>query len=275
MSTLEGKVALITGAARGQGRSHAIRLAEDGADIIAIDFDGKVPSVPYALSGAEDLAETVNLVEKTGRRIVSYTADVRDGDALDKAARDGVGELGRIDIVCANAGVLSYGASWELTSAQWKDTIDINLTGVWNTVHAALPTLIAEEKGCIILTSSMAGLRGASGALPYVAAKWGIVGMTRTLAIELGPKNIRVNAVHPTTVYTDMVTHEATYKLFRPELENPQMSDCEELFYGMQTLPIPWIEPSDVSAAISWLASDEARYVTGISLPIDGGAAIK
>jgi NAD(P)-dependent dehydrogenase (short-subunit alcohol dehydrogenase family) len=187
----------------------------------------------------------------------------------------GVAALGGLDIVCANAGILSHSPSWELTTAMWQETIDINLNGVWNTIRASLQPLFDRGAGNIVMTSSMAGLRGVANALPYVAAKWALVGMTRSLAIELGPRNIRVNAVHPTTVLTDMVNNDAVRGLFRPDLENPSMADCDEGFRSLQSLPIPWIEPRDVSAAISWLVSDEARYVTGISLPVDGGAAIK
>lgn len=272
---LSGKIALVTGAARGQGRSHALRLAREGADIIAIDVPGDIASVPYGMGTAADLAETVEGVEALDRRIVAVHADLRDEGAVQQAVDQGLAAFGKIDIVCANAGILSYAPCWELTSAQWNDTIGTNLNGVWHTIKAALPALMAGNGGNIVITSSMVGVKPGANALPYVAAKSALLGMTKALAIELGPKNIRVNAVAPTTVNTPMVTHQTTYDLFRPDLTNPTLDDCVESFAGLQALPIPWIETGDVSAAIAWLVSTEARYVTGICLPVDGGASIK
>jgi (+)-trans-carveol dehydrogenase len=273
---LQNKVAFITGAARGQGRSHAIRLAQEGADIIAVDICDQVDSVPYDLARPEDLAETVSQVEALDRRIVATQADVRDLGALTKAVDDGVAELGRLDIVSANAGIVSYGTLDDITEQTWQDMIDINLTGVWRTVRASLPHIRAGGRGgSIILTSSTAGLIAYPGIGHYTAAKHGVVGLMRTLALELAPEMIRVNSVHPTSVNTDMVNNEATYKLFVPGVENPTTEQFAEVSTQMQALPIPWVEPVDISNAVLFLASDEGRYITGVALPVDAGVIIK
>lgn len=275
MGSAAGKVAVITGAARGQGRSHAVRFAREGADIVAIDFADTIDSVAYPLAAEDDLRQTARLVEEQGRRVLAIDADVRDRTAMEKAVASTLETFGRIDILSANAGILSYAPAAEVTPQQWDDTIAVNLDGVWHIVRAVIPSMIAAGSGVIVLTSSLVGIRPSANALPYVAAKSALVGMTKALAIELGPHNVRVNSVHPTTVGTDMVLNEPTYRMFRPDLENPTQEDCLAAFASLQVLPIPWIEPRDVTAAVVWLCSDEARYVTGVNLPIDGGAAIK
>jgi (+)-trans-carveol dehydrogenase len=273
---VDGKVACITGAARGQGRSHAIRLAQEGADIIAIDICAQVDSVPYAMARPDDLAETVKEVEALNRRIVATQADVRDYDALKAALDDGVRKLGRLDIVSANAGIVSSRRAGELSEQSWQDVIDINLTGVWHTAKAAVPHLIDGGRGgSIILTSSAAGLKASRNIAHYVSAKHGLVGLMRTLALELARHSIRVNSVHPTTVGTDMILNDATYRLFRPDLENPTVDDAAEGFMSLNALPIKWVEPIDISNALLFLASDEARYITGVALPVDAGCTIK
>ncbi len=273
---VEGKVAFITGAARGQGRSHAIRLAEEGADIIAVDLLGQVGSVPYAMSTPEDLEQTVKEVEALDRRIVATKADVRDFDAVKQALDAGVAELGRLDIVSANAGIFSVGQSVDLSEQEWRDMIDVNLTGVWHATKAATPHLIeGGHGGSMILTSSTAGIQAIQNAAHYVAAKHGVVGLMRTLALELAPHMIRVNSVHPTTVNTDMIQNDAVYQLFRPDLEHPTVDDVSETFLSMNALPIKWVEPVDISNAVLFLASDEARYITGTTLTIDGGLTLK
>jgi (+)-trans-carveol dehydrogenase len=273
---VEGKVAFITGAARGQGRSHAIRLAQEGADIIAVDLCGQVGSVPYAMSTPEDLAQTVKEVEALDRRIIATQADVRDFDAVKAAVDQGVAELGRLDIVSANAGIASYGAADELAEQTWRDMIDINLTGVWHAAKATIPHLIAGGRGgAIILTSSTAGLMGMGNLAHYVSAKHGVVGLMRTLALELAPHSIRVNSIHPTTVNTDMIQNQGTYDLFRPDLEHPTVDDAGEAFLSLNALPIKWVEPVDISNALLFLASDEARYITGVTLPVDAGSVLK
>jgi (+)-trans-carveol dehydrogenase len=273
---VEGKVAFITGAARGQGRSHAIRLAQEGADIIAVDLCAQVESAPYPMSTPEDLAQTVKEVEALDRRIVATQADVRDYGALKAALDDGVAQLGRLDIVSANAGIASYGRADELPEQTWQDMIDTNLTGVWHTAKSAIGHLKAGGRGgSIILTSSTAGLKGMENLAHYVAAKHGVVGLMRTLALELAPDMIRVNSVHPTSVNTDMIQNDATYRLFAPDLANPTREQVGNRFLATNALPIQWVEPVDISNAVLWLASDESRYVTGVTLPVDAGSVTK
>jgi (+)-trans-carveol dehydrogenase len=273
---VEGKVAFITGAARGQGRSHAVRLAQEGADIIAVDICAQVASVPYPMATPEDLAQTVKEVEALDRRIVATPADVRDYAGLKKALDDGVAKLGRLDIVCSNAGIASYGSAAELDETTWQDMIDTNLTGMWHACRAAIPHLIEGGRGgSIVITSSDAGLKGFQNLAHYVSAKHGVVGLMRTLALELAPHFIRVNSLHPTTVNTDMVQNDATYRLFRPDLQNPGRLDMADAGLGINALPIPWVEPVDISNAVLFLASDEARYVTGVTLPVDAGFMVK
>ena len=272
-----GKVAFITGAARGQGRSHAIRLARDGADIIAVDLCGQVASVPYPMSTPADLAETVKEVEALDRRIVATQADVRDYGALKAALDDGVAQLGRLDIVSANAGIASYGPADELTEEEWQDMLDVNLTGVWHAAKAAIPHLRAAGGGSIILTSSTAGLMPFPNMAHYTSAKHGVVGLMRTLALELAPDFIRVNTVHPTAVDTDMIHNKPTYDLFAPDLPEAERTteNLKERFQALNALPIPWVEARDISNAVLFLASDEARYITGVTLPVDAGSVTK
>jgi SDR family mycofactocin-dependent oxidoreductase len=273
---VEGKVAFITGAARGQGRSHAIRLAQEGADIIAVDICAQIDSVPYPMATPEDLAQTVKEVEALDRRIVASQADVRDYGALKAALDAGVAELGRLDIVSANAGISSVGRADELAEQTWQDMIGTNLTGVWHAAKAAIPHLKAGGRGgSIILTSSAAGLMAMENIAHYVSAKHGVVGLMRTLALELAPDNIRVNSLHPTMVNTPMIMNEPTYRLFRPDLENPTVDDAGPAFLTLNALPVKWVEPVDISNALLFLASDEARYITGVTLPIDAGCVIK
>jgi SDR family mycofactocin-dependent oxidoreductase len=278
MGVLEGKVAFITGAARGQGRSHAIRLAEEGADVIALDIcrDG-VETVGYELGSADDLDATVAEVEARGRRAVKGVADVRDLAQVQSVVDAGLTELGRIDIVCANAGIGTWALAWEMTPQQWQDMIDVNLTGVFNATRAALPSMVErDEGGSVVLTSSTAGLIGYQHTAHYTAAKHGVIGLMKVLAQELGPHRIRVNAVCPTTVNTPLVVNDATFELFAPEVSRPTADDVREPFAALNILPdVPWIEPEDVSDAVVWLCSDAARYVTGISLPIDAGNTVK
>ena len=271
-----GKVAFITGAARGQGRSHAVRLAQEGADIIAVDLCAQIDSVPFPMATPEDLAETVAQVEALDRRIVATQADVRDYAALKAALDDGVAGLGRLDIVSANAGICSYGRADVLPGQTWQDIIDTNLTGVWHTAKAAIPYLIAGGRGgSIILTSSGGGIRAMENLVHYAASKHGVIGIMRTLALELGPHFIRVNALLPGTVNTPMIQNEPCYRLFRPDLDDPTVEDLTDRLTGRNSLPIRWVEPVDVSNALLFLASDEGRYITGVPLPIDSGSLNK
>ena len=259
-----GKVAFITGAGRGMGRSHAIRLAEEGADIIAVDIGKDYDTVGYGMSTEADLAETVKAVEALDRRIIATQADVRNGQALKKALDDGVAQLGRLDIVCANAGICTAQSWDEVTPAVWQDTIDTNLTGVWNTMVAAAPHLIAGGGGSIICTNSAAGIKGLPFLAPYVAAKHGVVGIARTMANELAKHNIRVNTVHPTSVNTPMVAGLGGLNaLFG---KDPNLAPI-----FMNTLSVDMVEARDVSNAVLFLASDEARYVTGLEFTVDAG----
>ena len=278
MGLLDSKVAFVTGAARGQGRSHAIRLADEGADIIALDIGrDAVETVGYALGTSDELDETIAAVEARGRRAVGRLADVRDLAQVQSVVDAGLETLGRIDIVCANAGIGTWAVSWEMTSQQWQDMIDVNLTGVFNAARAALPSMVERgEGGSVVLTSSTAGLIGYLHTAHYTAAKHGVIGLTKVLAQELGPHRIRVNAVCPTTVNTPLVVNDATFELFAPHLEHPTADDVREPFAALNILPdTPWIEPEDVSEAVVWLCSDAARYITGIALPIDAGNVVK
>ena len=277
MGRVEGKVAFVSGAARGQGRSHAIRLAQEGADIIAVDIEGQIDTVPYPMSTPADMEETVRQVEALDRRIIATKADVRDFDSIKAAVDDGVAQLGRLDIVSANAGIFSFGATDELDEQHWQDMLDVNLSGVWHVAKATIPHLKAAGGGSMILTSSDAGLKGMANIGHYVSAKHGVVGLMRTLALELAPHYIRVNTLNPTTVNTDMIKNAATYALFAPDLPTSEqtLENIEPRFTAMNAMPIPWVEPVDISNALLFLASDEARYVTGVTLPVDAGWLLK
>lgn len=275
MGKLEGKVAFITGAARGQGRSHAIRLAQEGADIIAVDVSQQVDTVPYNTARPGDLEETVREVEALDRRIVATEADVRDLSALQQAADDGVAQLGRIDIVLANAGISTMAPTLEMDETMWQTMIDINLTGVWKTVRAAAPHIVAGGRGgSIVLTSSLAAMWANENIAHYSAAKAGLIGMMQVLAKELAPQSIRVNTVHPTTVATEMILNDATYRLFRPDVEQPTRADFEEAARQLNRLPVSMVEPVDISNAILYLVSDDGRYVTGTTHVVDAGGRL-
>ncbi|MFC4069618.1 mycofactocin-coupled SDR family oxidoreductase [Actinoplanes subglobosus] len=279
MGRVDGRVALITGAARGQGRSHAVRLAEEGADIIAIDVCRDLEVTEYPLADAADLEETGRLVEKTGRRVVLRQADVRDAAALKEAVASGVAELGRLDAVVANAGILPIGAGRPVTA--FTDTVDVNLLGAVNTVHAALPHL--GEGGSVILIGSVTGqIPGFGDTTPagpgfagYRFAKQVLASYVSTLAVQLAPSGTRVNAIHPTNVDTAMLRNDPMYRTFRPDLEQPGWDDAEAGFTGIQAMPIAYVEAIDVSHAVVYLASPESRYVTGLQMRIDGGALVK
>jgi SDR family mycofactocin-dependent oxidoreductase len=275
---VEGKVAFITGAARGQGRSHAVRLAQEGADIIAIDVCGPVSSnsvIPPATP--DDLAETADLIKALDRRIVTAEVDVRDFDAVRAAVDAGVEQLGRLDIIVANAGIGNGGQTLDKTSEEdWQAMIDVNLSGVWKTVKAGVPHLISGgQGGSIILTSSVGGLKAYPHTGHYIAAKHGVVGLMRTFAVELGQQSIRVNSIHPTNVNTPMFMNGGTMKLFRPDLENPGPDDLKVVAQMMHVLPVGWVEPADISNAVLFLASDEARYITGLPVTVDAGSMLK
>jgi SDR family mycofactocin-dependent oxidoreductase len=273
MGRLDGKVAFVTGAARGQGRSHALRMAQEGADIIAIDIVDQIGTVKYEMSTQADLDETVRQIEALDRRIVATKADVRDFDQVAATLDAGVAELGKLDIVSANAGIFGFDAIDVLSDEMWDDVQDVNLKGVWHTAKAAIPHLRRNGGGSIVLTSSSAGVKAIQNAGHYVAAKHGVIGLMKSLALELAPDFIRVNTVNPTSVDTPMIQNAPTYALFAPDL--PESERTREAlaprFQTLNALPIPWVQPVDISNAVLFLASDEARYITGVVFPIDAG----
>jgi SDR family mycofactocin-dependent oxidoreductase len=279
MGRLSGKVAFVTGAARGQGRSHAIRLAQEGADIVALDICESVDTVNYPLASAEDLGQTVKEVESRGARIVARIGDVRDRGRLQKAVEEGIAAFGHIDVVVANAGICP-GTDVTLAKA-FVDAVDVDLTGTMNTVAVSLPYLQAGAS--IILTGSTAGLmkgttenmEGSTGGVGYSWAKQVMVRYVEVLALQLAPHMVRLNAIHPTNVDTDLLHNDDIYRAFRPDLENPTREDAMLSFPAMQAMPIPFIDPSDVSALVAFLACDESRYMTGLNLRLDAGAMLK
>lgn len=275
MRRLEGKVAFVTGAGRGQGRSHAVRLAREGAAVIAVDICAPVESVTYPMADEADLAETGRLVEEHDVRAFTQAADVRDREGLRAALEAGLGELGRLDIVVANAGIASYAAFHEISEDAWQEMLDINLTGVWNTCVVARPALVESKGGSIIITSSAAVLKPPANLTHYAAAKHGTVGVMRSLAKELAPEMIRVNTIHPTQVDTPMVMNQEVFEMFRPELDSPDREDIVAPSTEMNLMPIPWVSSDDVSDTVVFLASDESKYITGVMIPIDAGYHLK
>ena len=269
-SSLDGKVAVITGGARGQGRSHALRLAREGADIVICDVAADIPGVPLTLARPEDLAETAKLVEELDRRCLAIQADVRDTAAINGVARAAMAEFGRIDVLCANAGVLSMvDNSWEMDDLTWDSMIDVNLTGVFKSCRAVIPHILAGGRGgSIIITSSIAGLKALPAITHYVAAKHGTVGLMRAFARELAPHNIRVNTVHPSAVDSPMVRDES---FGRWAAEHPDTAG--DLFTNL--MPVSAMEESDISDAVAFLASDQSRWVTGCTLNVDAGALLR
>jgi SDR family mycofactocin-dependent oxidoreductase len=251
-------------------------LAEEGADIVMIDIATQISSVAYPMATPEDLAETVEMVKALDRQVIASQVDVRDLAGLTDFLHRAVADLGRLDIVCANAGIYSQGLLGELDERTWRDVIDVNLTGVWNTCRAAIPHLVAGGRGgSIILTSSAVGLRAVANVGHYAAAKHGVIGLMRTLALELAPHSIRVNTVHPTGVDTPMIQNESLYRLMVPGVDHPTRDDVAPVLESLNALPVPWVEPRDVSHAVLFLASDEARFITGVTFPVDAGMTIK
>ena len=279
MSTLEGKVAFITGAARGQGRSHAIRLAREGADIIAVDICETFDSMNYPLATPEDLAQTVKDVEALDRRIVAGQGDVRVKSELKAVLDAGLAEFGRLDVVVANAGVTAMKSP--TTVQAFIDGVDVDLVGVLNTVGVAMPHLT--EGASIIVTGSTAGLmkglvdnpKAGPGGAAYGWAKRTLTSYVEVLGLQLAPHLIRINAIHPTNVNTDLLHNEDIYRAFRPDLEHPTREDAMLAFPVMQAMPIPYIEPGDVSELVAFLASDNSRYMTGLNIRLDAGAMLK
>ena len=271
MGKLDGRVALITGGARGQGRSHALTLAREGADIVICDIAAQIDTVPYPMGTKEQLDETVSLVEDLDRRCVAVQADVRDGAQMKAVVDRALSEFGKIDILLANAGIFSFGTIAEMSDQMWADMIDTNLTGVFNSIRAVLPHMIERRSGRIVATASMAGRVGMPNIAHYVAAKWGVIGLVKSVAMEVAQYGITVNAVCPTGVDTDMIQNEHAYRLFLPDMENPTREDAAKAFAALNALPIHWVEPQDISNAILFLVSDDARYITGNAMPVAAG----
>lgn len=273
MGRVERKVAFITGAARGMGRSHALRLAKEGADIIAMDLAGPVKTVSYPPATRAELEDTARGVEEFGRRVYTYRADVRDYDALKGGLDVGVAEMGGLDVAVANAGILNdVKMTWELDEDNWQTMLDVNLTGVWHTAKAAVPHLLDRGPGgSLILISSVCGLTGCPGLAHYTAAKHGVTGLTKVLANELGTRRIRVNCVHPSNTRTGMIDNPGAAEFYRPDLESPTWDDACESMKKMHIFDVPYLEPEDLSNIVLFLASDESRYMTGASVAMDLG----
>jgi SDR family mycofactocin-dependent oxidoreductase len=280
MGRVQGKVAFITGAGRGQGRSHAVRLAEEGADIIAVDRCEDFATVGYPMATPEDLEETAHFVEKTGQRIVTAKVDVADGGGLKSALEAGIAELGRLDIVVTAAGIAGMKGSADLPA--WIDVMNTNLIGTINAIHAALPHL--SDGASIIATGSTAALMDVAkndnpgsdpGGAAYLHSKRLLSQYVHNLAAELAPRGIRANVVHPTNTNTPMLQSAPMYKSFRPDLDDPTRADAEPVFYVQQAMKIPWVEPEDISNMVLFLASDEARYITGTQQRVDAGGYLK
>jgi SDR family mycofactocin-dependent oxidoreductase len=270
---LKGKVALITGAARGIGRAQAVRFGQEGADIVALDICGPVDTVVIPHSTPADLDETARQVTAAGGRIHTEIVDVRDLAAVQAATDRGVDRFGGLDVVCATAGITSRATAVDMGEQAWRTMLDINLTGVWHTCRAGAPHLITRGSGAMVLTNSIAGLRGLVGVAHYTATKHGVVGLMRSLAHELAPYNVRVNCVHPTNVDTPLIQNDAVSSAFRQDLDRPPTrAEFAEAARGMNLLAVPWVEPVDVANATLFLASDEARYITAVTLPVDAGA---
>ncbi|OBJ43911.1 3-ketoacyl-ACP reductase [Mycolicibacterium mucogenicum] len=276
MGQLDGKVAFITGVARGQGRSHALTLAREGASIIGLDMCGKPTTTAYPGTTEEDLQETVRLVKDAGGQIFVDIADTRDYKAVKDVFDRGLAQFGRIDIVVPNAGICSGAKTWEIEPEDWREMVDINLNGVFHTVKAAVPAMIAQNQGgAIVFIGSTEALKGAENISSYAASKHGVTGLMTSLARELGQYNIRVNSVNPTCVDTDMINNDFVYGLFRPDLDKPSRDDVIDTFSGTHILPVPWMQPQDVSNAILYLVTDPGRYITATPLVIDAGFMIK
>jgi SDR family mycofactocin-dependent oxidoreductase len=271
MGKLDGKVALITGGARGQGRSHAITFAREGADIVVCDLASQIETVPYAMSNPDDLSETVKLVEEQDRRCVAMQADVRDTAQVKSVVDRAIDEFGHVDILIANAGIVAPVALVDISDEAWSDMVETDLTGVFKSIRAVAPHMIERRSGRIIATSSMVGKTGVPGLSHYVAAKWGVIGLVKSAALEFGQYGITVNAVCPTNVDTAMIQNQAMYSLFAPDIHNPTRDDVIPGFTSLNALPVPWVQVEDISEGMLYLAAESGRYVTGETLTIAAG----
>jgi SDR family mycofactocin-dependent oxidoreductase len=275
MAEFAGRVAFITGAAHCQGRATALALAREGARIAAFDVARPMAYPGYAMGSSSELESLVAACTGLGAECLTFAGDVRDDAAVTAAVGATTSRFGRIDILFNNAGICAYGLAHELTEEAWDAMLDINLKGAWLVARRVIPVMMGQRSGVIINNSSVAGLRGMGRLSHYAASKWGLTGLTKSWAIELAPYGIRVNSIHPTNVDTLMIQNEPTYHLFSPDLESPSHDDFVNAAQGITLLPVPWVEASDISNAVLFLVSDEGRYITGISLPIDAGQSIK
>jgi SDR family mycofactocin-dependent oxidoreductase len=271
MGRFDGKVVLVTGGARGQGRSHAVEFAKEGADIVVTDIAKQVETVPYGMSSESDLAETVKRVEELDQRCLSIVADARDTAATNHAVEAAIAEFGKIDILLANHGLLSLSPVADMPDEMWDDVIDSDLTGVFKSIRAVLPHMLARKSGRIIATASMAGRTGLPTVAHYCAAKWGVIGLIKSVAREVAAEGITVNCICPTNLDSDMIHNPAFYALFAPGIENPTREQVEPGFASLNAIPVPWIEAIDISNAMMFLASPEARYITGEALHVSAG----
>ena len=273
MGSVEQRVALVTGAARGQGRAHALALAAEGADLIITDVCADIDTIPYALGTSEELVETAAMVEATGRRCLALTADTRDSAVMAEVVAAGLDAFGKIDICVANAGVTGYGKFHELDDDTWNDMIDVDLTGTFKTIRAVLPHMLERRYGRVIATSSMAGRMGNANLAHYVAAKWGVIGMVKSLAMEVANKGITVNAIAPAAVDTPMLHNEAMYRLFCPDLDTPTREDVTPRYQAMNRLGVAWMDPAEVSRAVLFVAADAAGSMTGQVIEVSLGSS--
>ncbi len=270
-----GRVAVITGGARGQGRSHAVELARQGADVALIDRCADLGTVPYPLASPDDLDETVRLVEAEGARCVAVRGDVRDLDGMIAFVDGVVEELGSVDIIVANAGVSTMGSVFELDAVGWSETLDTNLTGVFNTLRAAAPHMRRRRWGRMVTVSSMMGRSSNPLIGAYCASKWGVIGLTKSVAQEMAHCNVTVNAIAPGNVSTDMIHNDTLYSLMRPDLERPTTDDVATVMATLHVQPVPWVEAEEITAAVVFLCSEGARHITGSVIDIDAGASAR
>lgn len=271
-----GKVVLITGAARGQGRAHALRMAAEGADLVLCDVDKAIDGLGYELPEGSALEQTAQETRALGAEVIARPADVRDAAALQALVEQCRERFGRLDVVIPQAGIVTYGRFAEVDDRMWSDTLDVNLTGVWRTLQASLPLVIESGSGgSVVLVSSTAGAMGFASMPHYVAAKHGVVGLMRSLANEMGPHGVRVNCLLAGMVNTPMGVNAGTFASFRSDLDNPSQTDADAVMREVNLIPVPWVEPEDMAAAALFLASDESRYITGAAIPVDAGYMAK
>ncbi len=271
MGRFDDKVVFVTGGAKSQGRSHALAFAKEGADIVVCDIARQLGTIPHSMGTQADLDETARMVEKLDQRCVAITADVRDTAQINGAVERAVSELGKVDILLANAGVLSLTTVADMTDEQWSEVVDTDLMGVFKAMRAVIPQMVAQNYGRIIATSSMAGRTGLPTVAHYCAAKWGVIGLVKSVAREVAANGVTVNCVCPTNVDTDMIHNGPFYGLFAPGVDNPTKDDVIPGFTSLNAIPVPWIEAIDISNAMMFLASDEARYITGEALHVSAG----